>query len=163
MIKQISIDNLKEALDIFDDVKKDLINKGIDQWDDVYPNFNIIENDILKNHSYGFFENEHLVGYIACNEIFNEAYNTIDWEFHDDKPLIIHRLAVKSKFQNIGIAKKLMQFAEIKAKNSGHVAIRLDAFIDNIKSIKFYQGLGYKLAGQVHFRKGVFYCFEKKL
>jgi hypothetical protein len=54
-----------------------------------------------------------------------------------------------------------MQFVETKAKNDGYTAIRLDAFSANPKSLELYQGLGYSLAGQVYFRKGMFYCFEK--
>lgn len=163
MIKQISIDYLKNAFDIFDDVKKDMIKNNIDQWDEIYPSFKIIENDIINHHGYGYFDNEQLIGYITVNEIFSEEYNVIDWKFHDDKPLIIHRLAVKSKFQDMGIAKKLMRFVETKAKNDGHVAIRLDAFSGNPKSVGFYERLGYSSAGQVYFRKGLFYCFEKNI
>lgn len=163
MIKQISIDNLKKALDIFDDVKRDMINSHIDQWDDIYPDFNIIENDILEKQAYGYFDNEQLVGYIVCNEKFNKEYNDVDWKFHNNTPLIVHRLAVKSKFQGMGVAKRLMQFVEIKAKDDGYLTIRLDAFSSNPKAIGFYQGLGYRLAGQVDFRKGMFYCFEKNI
>ena len=163
MIKQISIENAKNAFDIFEDVKSDMIKNGIDQWDELYPDFNIIENDILEEYAYGYFEGEQLVGYIAFNEIFDEEYNDVDWKFHDNKPLIIHRLAVKSKFQDKGIAKKLMQFVETKAKNDGYVVIRLDAFSLNPKALKFYQRLEYTLAGQVYFRKGMFYCFEKRI
>ncbi len=163
MIKQISIDNLKNAYDIFDNVKRDMINNGIDQWDDLYPDFKIIEKDILEKQAFGYFDKEQLVGYMACNEIFNEEYNDVDWKFHADKPLIIHRLAVKPNFQGVGIAKKLIQFAETKSKDDGYAAIRLDAFSGNPKALKLYRRLDYTLAGQVYFRKGMFYCFEKSI
>ena len=160
MIKQISIDYLKNAFNIFDDVKRDMVNNGIGQWDDIYPDFKIIENDIINKQAYGYFDNEQLVGYIVSNENFDEDYSAVTWKFTDNQPLIVHRLAVKSTFQGKGVAKKLIQ---LKAKKDGCLTIRLDAFSSNPKATGFYKGLGYHLAGKVDFRKGMFYCFEKRI
>jgi ribosomal protein S18 acetylase RimI-like enzyme len=163
MIKQIPIEHLKEAFNIFIDVKKNMLQNGIDQWDDIYPNFNSIETDILKKQAFGYFKMEQFIGYIAINESFDKEYNALNWKYPDNKPLIVHRLAVNPKFQGMGIAKELMGFAEIKAKNEGYISIRLDAFSNNPKAIRFYHGLGYRFVGEVIFRKGIFHCFEKMI
>ena len=163
MIEQISIGDFKKALEIFDDVKKNMQNNGIDQWDELYPNSNIINDDIQRKVAFGYFQENQLVGYIVIDENFNEEYNDVDWKFQDTKPLIVHRLAVKSQFQGKGIAKKLMQFAETKGRQDGYNTMRLDTFSLNPKALNFYKTLNYRLAGEVIFRKGLFYCFEKKL
>jgi ribosomal protein S18 acetylase RimI-like enzyme len=104
-----------------------------------------------------------LIGYISLNEIFSKEYNSVNWNYIDNgKPLIIHRLAVKSSFQGQGIAKKIIQFAENHAKNNGYRTIRLDAFSKNRQALGLYEKLEYKYAGDVLFRKGVFVCFDKK-
>ena len=163
MISQIPITNSKEACHIFTDVKRDMISQGIDQWDEVYPNEKIIETDILNNHAFGYCADGVLMGYIAINEYFDKEYNDLDWKHPDNRPLIVHRLAVHSKFQGLGIAKALMLFAEDKAINEGYATIRLDAFSKNPKALKFYDNLDYQFVGEVTFRKGVFYCFEKSM
>lgn len=163
MIKQIPIQNLKEAFNIFIDVKSDMINNGIDQWDAIYPDFDIIQKDIMENQAFGYFNNELLIGYVAINEHFDLEYNALNWMYYDDKPLIVHRLAVDSKFQGMGIAKALIIFVENKAKNEGYKTIRLDAFSYNQNALGLYRALGYHLAGSINLRKGLFYCFEKMI
>jgi len=162
MINPISLNHLEIAFNIFKAVKKDMIAHGIDQWDDVYPNIEIIEADIKAKQAYGYFENEQLAGYIALNEHFDLEYNDLNWQFPDDRPLIVHRLAVNPKCQGLGIAKALMQFAEKMAKENGYATIRLDAFSGNVKALQFYDKLGYLFVGYVTFRKGLFHCFEKR-
>ena len=163
MINQIKLANLKEAFSIFVEVKKHMIQHGIDQWDDVYPDIDIVRADILNQQAFGYFKDSQLMGYITINEHFDKEYNEVDWKYTDDKPLIVHRLAVNPKFQGLGIAKELMQFAEKEAKARGYLTIRLDAFSENPIALKFYHGLGYCLAGEVTFRKGIFHCFEKRI
>jgi hypothetical protein len=42
-----------------------------------------------------------------------------------------------------------------------NLAIRLDAFTLNPGAIRLYEGRGYRKAGSVRFRKGMFNCYEK--
>jgi len=45
----------------------------------------------------------------------------------------------------------------------GYAAIRLDAFVLNARAVALYTGRGYRRAGEVRFRKGVFFVFEEAL
>lgn len=163
MIELIKINELNAVIEIFKDVTKDMIKKGINQWDSIYPDYEALTKDINDNHAYGYYNNNNLIAYISINEHFAKNYETINWQYFDSRPLIIHRLAVKSKFQGHGIAKKMMCFAEHKAQLEGYSTIRLDAFSKNPYALKLYKSLSYKYVGDVRFRKGIFYCFEKKI
>jgi ribosomal protein S18 acetylase RimI-like enzyme len=163
MIELIKITELQKALDLFEDVTNNMISNGINQWDSIYPNPATITTDIVSNHAHGYYLNNELVGYISINIHYDKEYESVTWEYPDVKPFIIHRLAIKSGFQGMGIAKKLMSFAENTAKSKEHHTIRLDAFSQNPTALSLYQRLGYRLAGKVTFRKGIFYCFEKSL
>lgn len=163
MIKQITIDQFEEVMALIQDVTIDMRNNSIDQWDDIYPDSKIILSDIQNCQSYGFFCDTHLAGYIALNEQCAEDYDKVTWVTNDIRPLILHRLAIKSNFQGKGIAKSLINFSENPAKKNGYKSIRLDAFAKNPIAVGLYTGLGYLRSGEVNFRKGLFYCFEKKM
>ena len=62
-----------------------------------------------------------------------------------------------------GIARALMTFLESHAASSGYSSIRLDAFTQNPRAVRFYDRCEYRRAGQVRFRKGDFTCSEKEL
>lgn len=48
-------------------------------------------------------------------------------------------------------------------KTEGIQSIRLDTFSLNPYALKMYQTLGYQKVGEVKWRKGLFYLFEKQL
>ncbi len=56
-----------------------------------------------------------------------------------------------------------MHFVEQYAEVHGYDVIRLDAFTRNPAAVRLYEGRGYRKAGIVSFRKGPFYCFEKRI
>jgi ribosomal protein S18 acetylase RimI-like enzyme len=65
--------------------------------------------------------------------------------------------------QGRGIARELMKSAERLASSNGCTAMRLDAFAQNPQALGLYKAMAYRDAGEVHFRKGRFRCFEKQL
>lgn len=162
MIKCLSIDFLEESLSIIKDVVSTMKRQGIDQWDEIYPRREDVYNDIQNNEAFGYFEEDKLCGYIALNDKFSTEYNSINWSV-EGKALIVHRLSVLSSMQRKGIAKECMKFAEEYAKKNGYHSIRLDAFTQNQAALKVYERLEYTRMGSVTFRKGIFYCYEKRI
>ena len=77
--------------------------------------------------------------------------------------LVIHRLVVHPKHQRKGYAKTLMDFAEDYAQNNDYTSIRLDAYTQNKRVIRFYKSRGYSIRGNVYFSERTlpFHCMEK--
>lgn len=134
---------------------------GIDQWDDVYPNADVLKRDIAEGNLYVIEENRIVEGMVVLNEFQDKEYVDVCWKYTAGKQLVVHRLCVHPDFQGMGVAKRLMVFAEDHARKNGYASIRLDSFTQNPTSEGLYTKLGYRKAGNVTFRKGVFYCFEK--
>jgi ribosomal protein S18 acetylase RimI-like enzyme len=65
--------------------------------------------------------------------------------------------------QGGGIARKLLKYADDFAVKNGYGTIRLDAFTQNERALRLYEKNGYEKVGSVLFRKGEFYCYEKKM
>ncbi|MDA3901785.1 MAG: GNAT family N-acetyltransferase [Spirochaetes bacterium] len=97
------------------------------------------------------------------NNVQSEEYSQINWTYHDNNPLILHRLCVSPEYQNRGIAKEMILFAENYAEQNGFKTIRFDAFVKNPISVAIYNKMGYECCGVVEFRKGEFFCFEKRI
>lgn len=163
MIRKAGTGDTKAILTIIQDAVIDMESKGIHQWDDIYPDEETIYIDLNSGHLYTYVDNETIKGIIVLNEYQEKEYESISWKYNSGRQLIVHRLCVDPRFQGRGIAQQLMRYAEEYGKYSQYTSIRLDAFSDNNRACTFYNRLGYAKVGIVSFRKGKFYCFEKRL
>lgn len=140
-------------------------NNGIYQWNDSYPNKDIILEDIVKRELFIFKIDSNIAGIMVINEEQSPEYSEVLWSINSAKILVLHRLAVHPDFQREGVASALLNFAESTAKNEGYTAIRLDTYSKNPMALKLYEKHGYIKVGQVYFegRKDPFYCYEKEV
>jgi ribosomal protein S18 acetylase RimI-like enzyme len=137
---------------------------GIEQWDDIYPDRATLLADAQEGALYlASHEREPLVGCLVVNKYQNPEYAAVPWTMSPARVAVVHRLMVDPRFQNRGIARELMRFAERRAGELACDVIRLDAFAANPSALRLYQRLGYHDAGSVTFRKGLFRCFEKRI
>ncbi|MDT8715994.1 GNAT family N-acetyltransferase [Clostridium sp. 19966] len=162
MIRKARLEEADTIMDLIKAAVKDLNDKNINQWDDIYPNKEVIEEDIKKQNLYVAAE-EDIKGIIVLNEFQDKEYFDLKWRYTEGKPLVIHRLCVHPKAQGRGVAKALISFAESFAIENNYNFMRLDAFTENSISCSLYEKVGFEKAGLVNFRKGKFYCFEKAM
>ncbi|MCG8481399.1 MAG: GNAT family N-acetyltransferase [Spirochaetales bacterium] len=135
---------------------------GIEQWDEVYPSRAVIAADIDRRAMYLIEVERAVAGIIVFDERQPKEYGGVSWR-HRGRVSTIHRLTVHPAFQRRGIASRLMSFAEAEIASQGYNVVRLDAYEGNPGALALYERLGYRPAGRVRFRKGVFRCFEKRL
>ena len=137
--------------------------KNIDQWDEKYPDKEILLQDI---NSQELFVGE-IAGEIAVLFVLNQEtdpeYSNGDWTDPGRPFYVIHRLCVNPAFQNDGIGRSTMKWIEDVVSAKGIQAIRLDTFCENPIAIRLYESLGYQKVGYVHWRKGKFVLIEKLL
>jgi ribosomal protein S18 acetylase RimI-like enzyme len=168
-ISKASLSNIPSIMALIHDAVKKMIDGGLYQWDEHYPNTGVITDDITAGNLFKISEKDRMAGtgriagIIVLNEQCFPEYNELKWEDEGGKFLIVHRLCVHPDCQGQGYGQKLMQFAEEHAKKSGYSSIRLDTFTSNQKALALYDSLNYRRAGTVTFRMGVFQCFEKTL
>jgi GNAT superfamily N-acetyltransferase len=137
---------------------------GIDQWDDVYPTGATLAADVGGGALYvASAEGMPVAGAFAIDERQDPEYADVSWSVQAPRVAVVHRLMVHPLCQGRGLGPFLMRFAESRARQLGYRAMRLDAFTSNPRSLRLYQSLGYRDAGPVTFRKGLFRCFEKDL
>lgn len=162
-IKKAQIEDINRIMTIIKDAIIDMESESIFQWDNIYPDINIIKNDIYDGNLYVYIDENIIKGFITLNEFQDKEYKLIKWEYNTGKILVIHRLCIDPEYKNNGLASALIKFAESFAENNNYESIRLDSFTQNKHSCKLYEMNGYYKRGTVTFRKGNFYCFEKKI
>jgi len=162
IIRRSKINRLDELFKVLLDCKTAMENDNIFQWTDTYPNRDILFGDLRNGHVYEICDQERILGTITLNSIEDAQYSQINWMDKNGKVLVIHRLAILSKYQNKGLGKRLMRFAEKYAAKHGFTSIRFDAYSGNLKTIGFYQRLGYIKRGEVIFPGRIlpFSCYE---
>lgn len=133
---------------------------GIDQWDEIYPDRELLETDIRQKEMYVIKVGGKICGFITVNDAASPEYSEVDWNI-GGRVAVVHRLTVAPACQSQGLARELMQHAESMAASNGYATIRLDAFAHNLSALRLYERLGYRRAGTVWFRKGKFFCYEK--
>jgi GNAT superfamily N-acetyltransferase len=157
--------NLVDITGLMDLVRACILNmqsQGIDQWDDVYPDRGTIQRDIDDGAVFIAKIAGVIAGMATLNEHQDPEYTEVPWRFLG-RPGIIHRLMVAPTAEGKGVARALMRFLETRGESIGYNCIRLDVFVQNPRAVRFYELSAYHRAGQVRFRKGNFYCYEKIL
>lgn len=162
MIRQIAASDVNEIVKVLRQVKQDMYSKGIDQWDEHYPNEKTIQEDLDKKQAYIYSENGEVLAYMVINQEYDIEYNDLNWSTSTPF-IVIHRLFVKSTAQGKGISSQMIQYVEQYAIENNYASIRFDAYALNNTANAVYLKKGYTLVGTVQFRKGVFNCYEKGL
>jgi GNAT superfamily N-acetyltransferase len=137
---------------------------GIYQWDEIYPNEEIITKDVDSRSLYVLEQSGLCIAAVSLNQEQDEAYQQVHW-LGAEPVLVVHRLCVDPAYQGNGIGSGLMDFAEENAKQNAYVSIRLDTYTGNPRAVRLYERRGYRKAGQIYFPRRTlpFFCFEKIL
>ncbi len=144
---------------------KDMNEKGMKQWNNVYPDLLLMKKNLYGGLIYLAKERGVCKGMVTLNQEMPEDYNEILTNTDDKKTLFIQWLAVHPKWQNKGISKMLMDFAENFAKENGYKSILLDVFNNHEIAHQICQKYNYHEVGKFHstMQKIAYVCYEKEL
>ena len=162
-IRKGNTSDIKNIMNVYRSCIKGMIKIGINQWDESYPNKEVISSDI-KASTYYIAENDgEVIAGLNLDNIQDSKYLDINWEDISNSFLVVHRLAVKEEFWNQKIGKELMIFVESLVLKKNLKSIRLDTYSGNPNAIIFYKRLGYKEMGTIKLKpnKNKYCCFEK--
>ena len=139
-------------------------NDGSMQWQDGYPNLNVIQKDVESGFGFVLTEDEIVIGYCAILINDEPEYTNIkgNWLSNNDF-IIFHRLAISKSKMGKGFAKKIIKLVENFALNHNIYSVKADTNYDNIGMLKIFELLGYTYCGKVYFRGSERLAFEKIL
>ena len=163
IIRKANKTDLDNIMKMYKSCVTGMLKNGIDQWDDSYPNTEIISEDLNVGTYYVVEMDGTIIGGVNIDKNQDDTYLSLDWEDKSGSFLVVHRLGVKEEFWNKKIGKDLMLFTEKLVIEKGLKSIRLDTYSGNPKAMEFYRRLGYSELGTIDLKpdKDKYYCFEK--
>lgn len=158
---------ISEASPIWEILQQAIVRRkedGSNQWQDGYPNPEVVQKDIEKGVGYVLTEGETIIGYCAVIVNNEPAYETIKgkWLTNDDF-VVIHRIAISKMYLGKGLTKIILQNIEDFALNNNVFSIKADTNFDNFAMLKIFEKSGYTFCGEVYFRGSPRKAFEKVL
>lgn len=137
---------------------------GSAQWQDGYPNLQVVAKDIERDAGYVLVEEDRLVGYCALFIDDEPAYDDIQGNWLTDGSFVVfHRVAVSKDYVGKGIAQQLLLHIESFARDREIPSLRADTNFDNAAMLRIFEKLNYQYCGEVVFRGGSRKAFEKIL
>ncbi len=163
MIRKAEISDLENIMKMYNSCVGGMLKNGIDQWDETYPNAEIIAEDLELGTYFVAEVDGQIVGGINIDRQQDPTYLDINWQDDSNQFLVVHRLGVKTENWGDGIGKALMIFTEQLVKETDLSSIRLDTYSGNPKAMNFYLRLGYNELGTIDLKpnKKKYHCFEK--
>ncbi len=161
--KPANKNDLERIFEVYKCAINEMNKHSIFQWDEIYPDKNILYDDICKNQLYICVYKDEIVSAYVLNRESDEQYKNGNWEFPNASYRVIHRLCVNPEFQNQGIGTLTVRYIEKTLKENGIETIRLDCFTKNQYAVRMYEKLNYNKIGFANWGKGKFFLMEKKL
>lgn len=137
---------------------------GSNQWQDGYPNSEVLTNDINNKVGYAAIHEGKVVGYTAILVNDEPEYAHLKGAWITDTDFVVfHRVATANDYLGKGVAKALFAFIEAFAKERNIHSIKADTNFDNPAMLHLFHNLGYVYCGEVFFRGSPRKAFEKVL
>ncbi|MEA4869289.1 hypothetical protein SDC9_78281 [bioreactor metagenome] len=155
--------DLPELVELFCAATRKMDEQNISQWDEIYPSQQIIARDIELDILVIGRMDGRIAAAFSPEECGESDYEPANWRYPAERIIVLHRLCVHPAFQGKGVARQSMDYLEQCVRERGIPVIRLDAFSQNPVALRLYESRGYQKAGEVLYRKGLFYLYEKQL
>lgn len=166
-IRKSTLFDLCGIMAVLDEARGTIATLGIDQWQDGYPQREVIEADILNGVSY-CIENCDTGEIISTFAVFSEGevlYDNIydgEWKtgtslssLKDDVTYIaLHRVAISVKSRGSGLSTKIIEFAKLMAKEKGKISLRIDTHEGNVVMRRMLEKHGFSHCGMIYLENG---------
>ena len=157
--------HLKDIMEIIGQAKRRMKERGLDQWQDGYPNETAIDNDIRRKQGHFFLKRTKPAAYAAIVFDKDPYYEKIDgqWLSNGEPYVTVHRIAVADEYLGLDLAQHILKFAERKARAKHVQWFRIDSHHDNLPMRNLIRDFGFTFCGVVQVRDGKRMAYEKKV
>ena len=135
---------------------------GSQQWQDGYPNIEVIENDIANGEGFVLTDGNTIIVYCAVLINNEPEYKKIigQWLTNEDF-VVVHRIAITKSYLGQSLSRIMLQNIESFAQNNSIFSIKVDTNFDNFAMLKIFEKMDYTYCGEVYFRGSPRKAFEK--
>ena len=126
---------------------------GIDQWQDGYPEPEVITGDIESGIGWVFETEGKIAGYMVPLADPEPIYDQLagKWLQNDAPYLTVHRMAIGDGYRGTGLSMQMFAHAENLAKEKHLLSVRADTHTGNIAMRKLLAKCGFTYVGDVRY------------
>lgn len=151
--------DLVRLIPIFDEARATIAALGIDQWQNGYPNREVILADIKKTRSYCVLVDGEICATFALIKNGEPTYNEIfdgEWLTGNGREsyFAIHRVAISVKCRGKGLSTAIINYCTEEAKKASKKSIRIDTHKENIVMRKMLEKHGFIHCGTIYLESG---------
>ena len=125
---------------------------GVDQWQNNYPNIEVIDNDIKAGNSYVLVKDNKVVATAAISFCKEKTYEHIfegTW-ISNGEYAVVHRIAVDSNHKGLGVASQIFKYIEELCINRGVSSIKVDTHECNLSMQKLLRKNKFEYCGVIY-------------
>ena len=165
-LRKTATEDINQVMEVIEQGIAYLKSSGVDQWQNNYPNEEIIKEDIVNGYGYVLEDEGKIVGTVALSFDGEPWYDDVydgKWITNEDF-LVIHRLAVNDNVRGKSAASDILRQAEKLCALRGVKSIKIDTHEDNVIIQNFIKKNGFEYCGLVILgSEGKRLAFEKIL
>lgn len=137
---------------------------GSKQWQDGYPNEQVVRNDLKNDYAYVLVDGASILAYAAIIFDKEPAYEDIIGKWLTDGDyVVVHRVATAALAKGRGVATMLFEMIENLCLEQNVYSIKVDTNFDNKPMLRILDKLNYTYCGEVYFRDASRKAYEKVL
>ncbi len=165
LFRQAKQNDLENIMKIIHQAQDSLKSQNIDQWQNNYPNNDVIKKDINSNQSYVLEQDNTIVATAMLSFEPEPTYAKIEGAWLTNNGYaVIHRIAVDSTKTKNGFAKTMLSNLENLCHAKNIKSIKIDTHPDNKNMKGFLEKSGFKYCGVIYLLDGnKRIAFEKQI
>ena len=145
--------DLPAIIELISHARAAMARLGIDQWQDGYPEPEILAADIAQGIGLVFEVDVRLSGYMVKLTDPEPIYDQLDgaWLVKGKPYLTVHRMAIGDGYRGTGLSMQMFAHAEKLAHEKHLISVRADTHTGNIAMRKLLQKCGFSYVGDVRY------------
>lgn len=154
--------DLGGIMELMEQAKEHLRGLDVDQWQDGYPDENVILRDIAEKSGYMLMDSGEIAGYVCISFEAEENYQVIEGRWKSGQPYaVIHRIAVDNAYKGKGLTARMFAFAEELCGLKDIHRIKIDTHEKNFAMRRILKKNRYEYCGIIRFNGCERIAFEK--
>lgn len=159
IIRKSTLSDINALMTIFDEARGTIATLGINQWQDGYPNREVIAEDIAHSRSYAVELDGEVCGTFVIVDDGEITYDRIydgHWLTGDENQsyVAIHRVAISVKRRGGGISTAIINYANEYAKSLERESMRIDTHEGNVVMRRMLEKNGFTHCGTIYLQNG---------
>ncbi len=153
-IRKATLDHVETVFGILLTGKKSLADAGVDQWQNDYPNRDIIRQDIELGDCFIMFHDSDPVATFVFTKERDEAYDQSGVYTDVSEYCSLHRVAVLPNCKGLGVGGDIVSFCTAECRKAGILALFCDTHEHNSSMRRMLEKNGFVDKGAISLLDG---------